>query len=74
MAFKEEGTTGTAGPAKVDGLTSYNCGQVGHISCNCLNRNLMKKLFELALVGQDAPNAKSARPHKDKKTGGAPTS
>jgi hypothetical protein len=33
----------------------------------------MKKLLEQALVGKDAPKAKSGCPHKDKKRGGAPT-
>jgi len=67
-------TTGTVGPAKDDGLTCHNCGQVGHISCNCPNHDLMKKLLEQALVGRDAAKAKSGRPRKDKKRGGALTS
>jgi hypothetical protein len=33
----------------------------------------MKKLLEQALVGKDAPKAKSGRPRKDKKRGGALT-
>jgi hypothetical protein len=33
----------------------------------------MKKLLEQALVGKDAPKAKSGRPHKGKKRGGALT-
>jgi len=31
----------------------------------------MKKLLDQALVGKDAPKAKSGRPRKDKKWGGA---
>jgi len=33
----------------------------------------MKKLLKQALVGNNAPNAKSGCPRKDKKWGGAPT-
>jgi hypothetical protein len=46
MDSKKGGTTGTVGPAKDDGLTCYNCGQVGHISRNGPYRDLMKKLLE----------------------------
>jgi len=74
MDSKKGGTTGTAGPAKDDGLTCYTCGQVGHISLNCPNCDLMKKLLEQALVGKDAPNAMSGCPGKVTKWGGALTS
>jgi len=73
MDSKKGGTTGTVGPAKDDGLTCNNCGQVGHISRNVPNRDLMKMLLEQALIGKDAPKAKSGRPHEDKKRGGALT-
>jgi len=73
MDFKKGGITGTVGPAKDDGLTCYECGQLGHISCNCPNCDLMNMLLEQAVVGKDAPKAKSGRPHKDKKRGGALT-
>jgi len=43
------------------------------MSRNCANRDLMKKLIEQAFVGNDAPKAKSGRPTRDKKRGGALT-
>jgi len=73
MDSKNGGSTGTAGTAKDDSLTSYNCGQVGHICCNCPNWDLIKKLLKQALVGKDAPNTKSGSPQKDKKMVHAPT-
>jgi hypothetical protein len=73
MHFKKCGTIVTAGPAKDNSLTCYNCVQMGHISRNCPNRDLMKMLLEQAWVGKDAPKAKSGRPRDDKKTGGALT-
>jgi len=59
------------GLAKDDGLPGYNCGQVCHISRNCPNRDLMKKLLEQALVTMDAPKAKSGSSRKDREIGGA---
>jgi len=73
MDSKKGGTTGTAGPAKDDSLTCYNCDQVGHVSHNCPNRDLMNMLLGQALVGKDAPKAKSAHPCKGRKRGGALT-
>lgn len=70
---KKIGTTGTAGPAKDVGVTGYNCGQVGHISRNCTNHDLKKKLLEQALVGKATLNAKPGRPCKDKTNEGART-
>jgi len=72
--FKKGGTTGTAGLAKDDGLTCYNSVQVGQMSSNCPNRDMMKKLLEQALVWNDAPKVESGRPRKDKKRWGAPAS
>jgi hypothetical protein len=65
MVFRKSDTTGTA---KGDGFTCYNCGQVDHISCNCPNCNLIKHLFEQALVYKVALNNMSGCPPKDKKT------
>jgi len=39
MDSKKGGITGTVSLAKDDGLTCYNCGLVGHISCNCPNHD-----------------------------------
>jgi hypothetical protein len=73
MDSKVGGTIGTAGPAKDHSLTCYNCSQVTHISRNCPDCDLMKKLLKQALVGKDAPKAKSGRPCTDKNMGGALT-
>jgi len=67
--LKNGGTTGTVGPAKDNGLTCYNCGQVVHISHNCPNRDVMKMLLEQALVAKDASKDNSGHPRKDKKQG-----
>jgi len=64
------GKSGTAGLAKDDGLTCYNWGQVGHISCDCPNRDLMKNPRKSALIGKDAPIAISGRPLNHRKQGG----
>jgi len=74
MESKTGHTTGTAGPAKDDGLTHYNCVQMRHISRNCPNCDLVKKLLEQALVGNDAPRTKSGRPRNAKTRGSALTS
>jgi hypothetical protein len=60
-------------PAKDEGLTCYKCVQVGHIYCNCPNRDMMKKLLEQAVVSKDSPKATSGRPYKVEKWGGALT-
>jgi hypothetical protein len=73
MDSRKGGITGTVGPAKYDGWTCYNCGQVRHISRNCPNCNSMNTLLEHALVGKDAPTGKSECPCRDKKRGGALT-
>jgi hypothetical protein len=41
MDSKKGDTTATAGLAKVDGLTCYNCDKLGHITLNCPNRDLI---------------------------------
>jgi len=73
MDSKKGGTNSIAGMAKDDGLTCNNSGQVGHISQNCPNCDLMNKLLEQALVGKDAPRAKSGRPNMDNQKGSALT-
>jgi rubrerythrin len=73
MESKKGYTTGTTDTAKDNGLICYNCGHAGHISGNCPNCDLMKKLLEQALVNKDVTKAKNGRTHKDKKKGGAPT-
>jgi len=73
MDSKNGGTTGTVGPAKDDGSACYNCVQLGHISRNHPSRDMMKKLLEQALVGKEAPKAKSGHPREDQKLGGALT-
>jgi len=73
MDSKIGGTTGPVGPAKDDSLTCYNCGQVGYISRNCPNWDLMTKLLEQALASEYAPKAKSGHPWRVRKRGGALT-
>jgi hypothetical protein len=63
----------TSGMAKDDGLPCYNYGQVGHISHNCPNRDLINMPLKQALVNKDAPKHKSGHPRKNKKMGGGPT-
>jgi hypothetical protein len=53
-------TSGTlTGSGKDAGFTRYYSGRVGHISHMCPHHGLLKMLLEQALVGKDAPNAKS---------------
>ena len=73
MDSKKGCTTGAVGAATDDGLTCYNCGQAGHIPRNWPKCDLMKKLLEQALVGNDAPKANSGHQRKDKKWGRALT-
>jgi len=73
MKSKKVNTTSIAGTAQDDCVSCYSRGQVDHISCNCPNHDLMKKLLEQTVVGTVAPKAKSGSPQNDKKRGGAPT-
>jgi hypothetical protein len=73
MDCKIDGTPGTVGLANNDSLTCSNCARVSRISHNCRICDLMKKLLEQALVGNDAPKAKPGHPHKDMKRGGTLT-
>lgn len=41
---KKHDKTGPAGMATDDSSTCYECGQVGHVACNCPNSNLIEKL------------------------------
>jgi hypothetical protein len=61
---KKGSTTGTACQAKDDSLTCSNCGQVGHISRNGLNRDRIKTLLEQDLACKDAPKGNPGPPHK----------
>jgi hypothetical protein len=63
---KKGDTTGTAGPGKSNSLTCYSCSKVGYLSPNYPISNLLTKLLEYALVGDDAPTARSQSPHIDK--------
>jgi len=73
MDSQTSGTTGTVGMAKDNGITCYNCGQVGHNSHNDSNCDLMKRLLADALVGNNGPKVKSRRPVNDQEQGGACT-
>jgi hypothetical protein len=69
-ARKMDSKTSTiSSTAKDNGLTYSNGGQVGHISHNCPNRDLMKKLLKQALFNKDAPTPKSGHLHRNKKKG-----
>jgi hypothetical protein len=73
MESKNGGTMGTTGMAKDNSLTYYNCGQAGHISCNCLNCLLIEKVPEQVLVNKDVMKTKNSHQGNVKKYGGIPT-